>query len=67
MQLEKRANRLETSPLSTATTAANNRSDSEEHIIPAPGKGDLLITKTTEIEVQEEYDQESETFSGKGW
>lgn len=40
------------------------RSDSQENILQ--GKGDIVITKTTEIEVQE-YDKESHAFGGKKW
>lgn len=48
-----------------ATTAVN-RSASEEHILPAQGKQDLLITKTTEVDVRE-YNKEKDAFSRRGW
>ncbi|KAK5946823.1 hypothetical protein PMZ80_000967 [Knufia obscura] len=65
MRLEKRASRFESSPSSSATTAVN-RSSSEEHIIPIQGKGDLLITKTTEIDIQE-YDNEHDAINRRAW
>lgn len=62
--MEKRASRFNSS--STEPTVIN-RSDSEERILSsAQGNGNMFITKTTRIEVQE-YDADGDALNKSSW